>query len=102
MCLTNVRQERSMRINARLDKEAENNLYFLQDATQDNNTEIVKAAIRHYANLVREDARLCSVALGESGFIGCFEGSEDLSANYKNYVQDRLDEKYPPEQQHNY
>ena len=86
-----------MRINARLDEEAENNLHYLQEVTQENNTEIVKAALRHYANLVREDARRRNVALSESGFIGCFEGPEELSVNYKQYVQAHLDEKFRAE-----
>jgi hypothetical protein len=30
----------------------------------------------------------------DSGLIGCFEGEEDLSTNYKQHVADYLDEKY--------
>lgn len=33
----------------------------------------------------------------DSGFIGCFEGPEDLSSNYKKYLAETLDEKYPPQ-----
>jgi len=49
-----------MRITTRLDKEAENN------------TEIIQAALRHYADLVREDAQSRNEALRRSGFVGCF------------------------------
>ena len=31
----------------------------------------------------------------DSGFIGCAEGSEDGSVNYKKYIGEYLDEKYP-------
>ncbi len=30
----------------------------------------------------------------DSGFIGCFEGEEDLSTNYKQYLAEYLDEKH--------
>jgi hypothetical protein len=31
----------------------------------------------------------------ESGFVGGFEGPEDLSTNYKQYLAEYLDRKYP-------
>lgn len=31
----------------------------------------------------------------DSGFIGCFEGEEDLSTNYKKYIAEYLDKKFP-------
>jgi hypothetical protein len=86
-----------MRIDARLGEEAENNLHYLQEVTQPNNTEIVKAALRHYAKLLRKDARCRNAALSDSGFNGCFDGHEELSVNYKQCVQAHLDEKYPAE-----
>lgn len=31
----------------------------------------------------------------DSGLIGCFEGEEDLSTNYKKYIAEYLDKKFP-------
>ncbi|OQX02735.1 MAG: hypothetical protein BWK73_41715, partial [Thiothrix lacustris] len=31
----------------------------------------------------------------DSGLIGCFEGEEDLSTNYKQYIAEYLDKKFP-------
>jgi hypothetical protein len=47
-------------------------------------------------------ARLQKQLWRDSGLIGCFEGEEDLSTNYKQHIADYLDKKYsqhqPPEE----
>lgn len=60
-----------MKINARLDDQSEQDLLFIQDQT---------------------GAKM--KALLESDFIGCAEGPEDLSENYKDYLYNGLKEKH--------
>ncbi len=83
------------RINARLDEETARDLEFLKEFTQQNNSQALKAAIRFYADHLRNEVRQSKQALIESGFVGGFEGPEDLSTNYKQYLAEILDEKYP-------
>ena len=84
-----------LRINARLDKQTAGDLEYLKEMTQLNNTEVLKKAIRFYADQLRNEISRSKQALIDSGFVGGFEGSEDLSTNYKPYVAEYLDEKYP-------
>lgn len=84
-----------LRINARLDQQAANDLAFLKDSTHANNTEVLKAALRFYAEHLRTEAQRSKQALMESGLVDSFEGPEDLSANYKQYVAKAIDEKNP-------
>ena len=84
-----------LRINARLDEETAADLEYLKDVTQSNNTEVLKKAIRFYADRLRNEIRQSKRALIDSGFVGGFEGPEDLSTNYKQYIVEYLNEKYP-------
>ncbi len=84
-----------LRINARLDEQTAVDLEYLKDMTQSNNTEVLKKAIRFYADQVRNEISRSKQALIDSGFVGGFEGPEDLSTNYKQYFAEYLDEKYP-------
>lgn len=86
-----------MRINARLDEETERDLKFLQQTTNTTSTNIVKSALRFYAAHIRQEAQQQKEALLKSGFIGSFQASSDLSENYKQYLQEVLDAKYPPQ-----
>lgn len=86
-----------IRINARLDEQAASDLEFLKVSTQKNNTEALKAAIRFYADFLRNEAQRRKQALLDSGYVGSFEGREDLSSNYKDHVAEAIDEKYPPQ-----
>ncbi len=83
------------RINARLDEETLRDLEFLKEAANVNNTQALKQAIRFYAEHLRGEVRRSKQALLESGFVGGFEGPEDLSTNYKQYFAGIMDEKYP-------
>lgn len=84
-----------MRINARLDEDHIQKLEALKLNKHMNTTEVVKQAI----DLLFEQNQLHPKgsihSLLESDFIGCFEGPEDLSENYKKAIGDYLDEKYP-------
>ena len=61
-----------LRINARLDEQAANDLEFLKDSTHANNTEALKAALHFYADFLRNEAQRSKQALLDSGFIGSF------------------------------
>ena len=90
-----------LRINARLDEAAVNDLSFLRKELGDRSvTDVVKYSIKKAAQELREStkAKRQKQIWLDSGFIGSFEGPEDLSSNYKQYLSDILDEKYPAEQ----
>ncbi len=84
-----------LRINARLDEQTATDLEYLKEMTQSNNTEVLKKAIRFYADQMRNEISHSKQALIDSGFVGGFEGPKDLSTNYKRYFAESLDEKYP-------
>jgi hypothetical protein len=90
-----------IRINARLDEEAASDLEFLKESTHANNTEVLKSALRFYAGHLRNEVLRSRQALMESGLIDSFEGPEDLSAYYKRYMAETIDEKYPPQESGN-
>lgn len=86
-----------MRINARLDEQSEQDLQLIQQTTGETVTQIIKALLAERAEQLREKNKPGAKlkALLESDFVGCGEGPEDGSVNYKKYVADSLDEKYP-------
>ena len=83
-----------MRVNARLDKQSESDLKFLQQVTHTTSTDIIKMALRFYASHIHQEAQQQKEALLKSAFIGCFAGPSDLSSHYKAYVREALDAKY--------
>ncbi len=86
-----------MRINARLDEQSEQDLQLIQQTTGKTVTRIIKELLAERAEQLREKNKPGAKlkALLESDFVGCGEGPEDGSVNYKKYVADYLDEKYP-------
>jgi predicted nucleic-acid-binding protein len=85
-----------MRINARLDKHSEKNLEFIKQVTGENITQIIKDLLEERAAKLRQTAKPGSKfnALLKSEFVGCSEGMEDLSTNYKDYIHQGLKEKH--------
>ena len=83
-----------MRINARLDDDYAKKLEYLKKQNQLSTTEIVKQAIDllYLKSKARPHEKI--KALLESDFIGCSEGPEDLSTNYKQYLSESLAEKH--------
>lgn len=72
-----------MRINARLDEEHAGKLCFLMKATESTVSDVIKCAIDlYYADLQARQAKPAEI-WKRSGFIGCAEGPETLSENYK-------------------
>ena len=89
-----------IRINARLDEETAGDLQLLKETLGDTSiTNILKYSLRRTAEEIRalKRARQQKEVWRDSGFIGSFEGPEDLSSNYKKYLAEILDEKYPPQ-----
>ena len=87
-----------LRINARLDEKLSKDLQFLRKELGDTSiTEVVKYSIQKLAQELRDStkAKRQKQLWLESGLVGSFEGPENLSSNYKQYLSDILNEKYP-------
>ncbi|HBH36423.1 MAG TPA: hypothetical protein DDW45_08790 [Gammaproteobacteria bacterium] len=87
-----------MRITARLDAESKNYLETIQKKKGLKTvTDVLKYSLREAANHLQNQAKPGDKmkALLASDFVGSFDGEEDLSVNYKQYVAEYLDEKYP-------
>ena len=87
-----------MRITARLDDETERYLKKIKSIKNlETITDVLKFSLREAAEHLEQGARPGDKmkALLNSGFVGSFEGGEDLSSNYKRYIAEYLDEKYP-------
>ena len=90
-----------LRINARLDDVAANDLSFLREELGNTSiTDAVKYSISKVARELRDNrkAKQQNKIWLDSGFVGGFVASKDLSSNYKHHISDILDEKYPPTQ----
>lgn len=85
-----------MKINAELDDQSEQDLLFIQEQTGETVTRIIKELLADKAESLRQKTRTGAKmkALLESDFIGCAEGPEDLSENYKDYLYKSLKEKH--------
>ena len=87
-----------MRINARLDDEYEEKFHEAQRHTGKTRTEILKEALDDYFQAESEQAEQDALAKNRKiveMIGGIVKGPEDGSVNYKKYVMDYLDEKYP-------
>ncbi|HVX96037.1 MAG TPA: ribbon-helix-helix domain-containing protein [Polyangia bacterium] len=68
------------RINARLDADLARKIEAMRKRTGQSTTDILKASLESYYVTVMEKAR---PAAALADFIGCAEGPDDLSTNYK-------------------
>lgn len=89
-----TRQYPSARINARIDRVAEEQLRYVTEHTQMNVTEALKASIAlMYEKVSREQVRAIDI-FTRSGFIGMGDsGRSDLSTNYKTLLAETLASK---------
>ena len=83
-----------MRINARLDEQAEKQLAFIRSTTRQSVTEVIKRSLDLYYQELKGQEGVGTRKLMQSDFIGCAEGPEDLSVDYKRYLSQGWDEKY--------
>ena len=84
-------------ITARIDEQVFFQIEYLKRHLGDTNTtHILKEAVRHLYNDVKEQEAQKSPfeLLEELNLIGCFEGEEDLSINYKNVLSQSLTKKH--------
>jgi predicted transcriptional regulator len=83
-----------MRINAHLDDQYTEKLEYLKKARRQSTTEVIKQAIDVLYEKTHTQQGDKVKALLESDFIGCAEGPEDLSSNYKHYLAESLTAKH--------
>ena len=85
-----------MRINARLDEQSELDLLFIKEQTGETVSQIIKELLTEKAEKLRIKRKPGSKmqALLQSDFVGCAEGPEDLSTNYKEYFYQGIKEKH--------
>ena len=82
-----------MRINARLDPSSEQAFEYLKQNTGQSVTQIIKHSLELYVRELKSQAgRRNRQLLDELAGIG--KGPEDLSENYKSYLDESLDEKH--------
>ncbi len=88
--------EIKMRINARLDDQSEKDLLFIKEQTGESVTQIIKDLLTEKAVELRTKQKPGSKmqALLHSDFVGCADGPEDLSTNYKDYFYRGIKEKH--------
>lgn len=88
-----------LRINARLDEQTANDLQYLREVMGGKSiTDVLKVSLQQLAEdyRARAEAKHQREVLKESGLIGCIkDGPGDLSVNYKEYLYEYLDKKYP-------
>ncbi|MBW7901106.1 MAG: CopG family transcriptional regulator [Rhodocyclaceae bacterium] len=86
-----------MRVNARLDDSYEDKFAYLQEATHLCVSDIVRESVDRYYEAVK--AEQASKRHSLDALVGAFEGRpdtpDDLSTNYKKYVAEAIDAKYP-------
>jgi hypothetical protein len=83
------------RINARFPAEDLRLLKELQVKTRQSTSTVLREAVRRYHATELKPRRSAYEIMKKSGFIGGFEGPEDLSSNTRKYMEEALREKYP-------
>lgn len=83
-----------MRINARIEEEQAKKLESLKQTEHMTTTQVVKQALDYYFEHKKLKHKSGIQQLLDSNFIGCAEGPEDLSENYKEYLAQSLEQKH--------
>lgn len=83
------------RINARFTGEEARLLRELQVKTRQSVSTVLREAVRRYHAAEVKPRPNAYEIMKKSGFIGGFEGPEDLSSNTRKYIEEALREKYP-------
>jgi len=83
-----------MDIKLHLDEQAEKQLAFVQSTTRQSVTDVISQALALYYQQLRNQQGAGTRQLMESDFIGCAEGPEDLSTDYKQYLHVEWDDKH--------
>lgn len=83
-------------ITARVDNYVNAEIEFLKSSLRlPNTTSVLTYAIHNlYETIKEEESQKSSLEMfEEKGLLGCFEGSPDLSTNYKNIISEVIDKK---------
>ena len=83
-----------MDINVHLNEQAEKQLAFVQSATRQSIADIISHALDLYYQQLSDQQGAGTRKLMESDFVGCAEGPENLSTNYKHYLRPGWDDKH--------
>ncbi len=83
-----------MNIATQLDDNYAAKLTYIQVQTEQNVDEILRQAIELYYQRLQPMQQSPLAVLEAAGLVGCFEGSSELSSNYKPIVQEYVDQKY--------
>ena len=83
----------SHRINARLDDELARKVDELCKLTGQSASAIIKVALEAYYERTRAAGMSPRAVLEQSGFIGCAEGSPNLSTDYKRLLESSMRSK---------
>lgn len=85
-----------MRINARLDEHSQQDLEYIREVTGQAVTDIVKQALAAYCDQLKRQKphgeKMAAVLA--SDFVGCAEGPEHLSTDYKDFIHQGLKDKH--------
>jgi hypothetical protein len=84
-------------ITARIDQYLNAEIEFLKSSLQlPNTTSVLTYAIHNlYESIKEEESQKSSLEMfEEKGLFGCFEGSPDLSTNYKNIISEVISKKH--------
>lgn len=85
-----------MQVNTELTEAEVSKIAFIQQQTQQDIGEILKAAIDlYYQNLQASQTSPLQI-LEETGVIGCCSVENDLSTTYKSVLAEELEKKYDP------
>ena len=84
-----------MKIDTQLDQQSEQDLLFIKQQTDITTTQIIRDLLATRAAEIRQKNKQTNKMklFLKSDFIGCGEGVEDGSINYKNYITNTIDEK---------
>ena len=80
-----------MRINARIEEEQAQKLEWIKQSEHLTTTQIVKQALDYYFEHKKLKHKSGLQQLLEIDLIGCCDGPEDLSENYKEYLTHSLE-----------
>ena len=83
-----------MRINARLDEDHRRKLEYLMRATGSRVSDILKQAIDVLYARAEQSESLPEKLLTQARFVGCGEGPEDLSSQYKEELKKTVAAKH--------
>jgi hypothetical protein len=84
---------KSNRINARLTPELARKAGYLERRLNLSTTEVIHRAIERYYAEISEEAEGTEAILARTGFVGCAEGSANLSRSYKREIARSLGKK---------